>query len=222
MDQVTPHEKFERLLAHLKKPVALTKPMSTLEAAVMGYRIKDEFLEDHIPTIIKIMESGIFYQGGLKSGYWANESTSIPIRDLETFVFSLAFLFDEFKRLHSLPEQQSVMDREFETIDAILKCLIPIVSTFYGKRNSNLLTQIQKKLENARNKISKETATVPKRFSSKTKQAIAKIFIEHINAPDDTIAERAAGLLTCLGIGTGKELMRKKLHKIQNKKLVRR
>jgi len=218
MDQVSPQEKFKQLIKLLKMPVAIV-PASTLERAVMGYRNRDEFLDDHAPTAIKIMESGIFYEGGLRSSLEVSVVSgkacydSYSIRNLEEFVYALAMFFDVIEKQLSLSQQQSIIDGEFQKADRSIERLIPIVSQLRGKRNSNRLKRVQEELADIRDRILNERDTTPRHPNSNVKQAVAELFARHINAPDKIIADRVSELLTSFEIKTGSESIRKKLHK---------
>ncbi len=200
-------------------PVAIVAA-STLEQAVMGYRSKDQFLDAHAPTAIKIMESGIFFGGGLKGqSLGKNRYEQYPISNLEGFVYGLAMIFDLLEKQFSSSDQQSIIEAEFQTMNRSIGCLIPVVRRLHGKRNSNRLLRVQKEFADIRDNILHETGTALKRPNSNIKQLVAELFEKFVNtAPKTIIADSASELLTHFGINAGSSSIRKKLRKSRNRK----
>ncbi|MGD0400437.1 MAG: hypothetical protein ABSC04_16150 [Syntrophobacteraceae bacterium] len=209
---------FENFLTLLKTPVAepiafslLQPPSSLLSLKTMFDRPKDEVFESYVPTAIKIMESGIFYEGGLKG--WIGEKEPFPIRDIRVFVLGLAVVLAILDMRLDESKRREFIRTKLDSASQSIQLLKDLVGWQYGKQISRQLTSLQRKFLDLQNAVLAQAPMNPKRMKSKIKQWVAKIFASHIDAPHIILAERASELLTAFGIQAGSDSIRKKLTK---------
>jgi hypothetical protein len=190
---------------------------------------------------IKIMESGIFFKGGLKGNIPSHNPTiydPYPIENIDQFIFGLASVLHR----HEMGKEYPSGDQWFTFAEAErkLKLFISGVEIWKGKRPAQPLKTLLNKLK----ALAWETEAKPDDFeptsleifaretairwnvdveidkTSKgarltTKKEIAGIFVKHIKAPGTVISDRVEELLNLFGIEAKSETIRKKLPKKQ-------
>jgi hypothetical protein len=158
-------------------------------------------------TAIKVMGSGIFYQGGLRGA--ANpgvglEYEIIPITDIDRFIYDLAFCLSK-RDAEYLDEQ---VKEGFAKIICNLFVLSKFVKEAKGKLLSNKLLKAWRKLMDLEQEIESKPVSPRKASKPQIKKEIAVIFNAHIQRPGTTKADRAAELLNVFGISATPEGMR--------------
>src|SRR5208283_1715783 len=122
MNQVSSTEEFWQLLKRLQ---------SGFDPAVPHGR---PVFGPHASTAIRIMLSGIFFEGGLKGQLLKKDCYECyAINSLEEFVHGLAWFLDTVQEIYSVPQQQSNVNGEFQNIDSSIERLVSILGRVYGK-----------------------------------------------------------------------------------------
>ena len=140
---LTRADAFDTLLQILKKPV--DTPLDTVGLLAFPKHIPPLIDMINIPTAIKIMESEIFYEGGLKGA--ANPGggksyESHPIQDLPVFILSLAMLLNFSFLVRDPAWKEKQVKEGFDKISSELLLLIPIVRRTKGIRWGNKIENI--------------------------------------------------------------------------------
>jgi hypothetical protein len=89
MEELTPQERFNRLLSFLKDPQGNPHPTLALDGSIFlgGRSCTTIMVNDCLQEAIEVMESGLFHQGCLKGN---QKTDDFPIDQLEHFVLQLA------------------------------------------------------------------------------------------------------------------------------------
>jgi hypothetical protein len=98
MEELSPQERFNQLLAFLKDPQAHPHPIIGLDYSIrlVGRTHRTVMVHNCQREAIEIMETGIFWQGFLKGN---RRTPIIPINRLEDFILQLAAAF-HIAKLH--------------------------------------------------------------------------------------------------------------------------
>lgn len=164
-------------------------------------------------TAIKIMEeSGIFYEGGLKGADYPGGDLryeSHPIKDLDQFIYDLAWYFYIYEQNISgyTPELQAYL---FSEIMRYLKLLKSDVERFKGKREARRVETLLGKLDKLKTELEAKPVISSDVSKPQIKRQVADIFLKHIQAPNtkETMAARSADLLNVFNISATQEGMR--------------
>jgi hypothetical protein len=163
------------------------------------------------PVALKIMESAIFYGGGLKSGCKSgNYYESYPIEDLSQFIYELSRLLDRYEtRVSGWPSET----QEYFFSEAVrnLKVFMAGVYIFKGRRAEQPFKTALSNLKTIKKKVLAKPDITPQMSKSKLKKDVADIFRKHIQAPRTIIADRVSELLALFEIKTSPSAIAKKL-----------
>ena len=222
---LTPKQHFDSLLNFIKaeepgpKPFPISSDGHWFRVAWCGLTASPWTGEDGCErlmlksTVMKIMEeSEIFYNGGLKGADYPGGDLrydSYPIKDLDQFIYDLAWCFYMYEKNISGydPKLQAYL---FSEIMRYLELLKNDVKRFKGKRNAGKIGTLLDKLEKVKMEIEAEPGLPPNVSKPQIKKEVADIFRNHIQAPGTIIAERVAELLGIFGIKRTPSAIRRK------------
>jgi hypothetical protein len=204
MVQISPQDAFNTLLSFLK-----SKPLNWLIAALhVPALAEDEGRNKFMmlqPTAVKIMESGIFLEGGLKG---QAGDRPYPIPDLAQFIYALSYrLF--VHEMNEYPEE--FQSQLFSKGIYHLKLFTSGVRSFKGRRAAQRFKTMLDNLDAIEKEIQAKTCKPRKVSIPKLKREIADIFCDHIKAPKYIIADLAAALLKEFDISATPEGVRDSL-----------
>jgi hypothetical protein len=209
MTQISPQDTFRTLLSFLKsEPLNwLAVPLHCPSLASAEHR--DKFMK-RAPDMVRVMESEIFYNGGLKGWHLHGDHyESYPIRDLDQFIYDLSYLLSLYE-VRTGGWQSEFQAHAFSEAVRHLKLFIIGVRMYKGKRAMQPFKTIMSQLKT----IGKEVSTKPDSplnvSKSALKQELVDIFHRHIQAPSakETMAIRSAELLMSFNISATPEGMR--------------
>jgi hypothetical protein len=213
---LSPQEQFDLLLLHLrseqdeKKPAGPNYLLGIISSLLLSEKDKRRFLAIS-PIAIKIMESGIFYGGGLKGWYLRGDHyESYPIRDLGQFIYDLSHLLDIYE-MEVTGWDSELQVYFFSEGVRYLKLFTTGVRMFKGKRAAQPFKTMLRDLKSLEKEVSAKPDSPPRVSRSALKQQVADIFYGHIQAPGTIIADQVSELLTLFGIETTPSSILKKL-----------
>ncbi len=158
------------------------------------------------PIAIKIMESGIFDNGGLNAVY---SPQPVPIKDRYQFIYDLAWLLWTYENKKS--GYPSEFQKEgFSMGMEHLRIFTMGVQMFKGRRAAQPFKTAQNKLKILERKIKDKPDTPPDVSGAQLKKDMADIFWNHIQATraKEIMATRSADLLNTFNIPASAEGMR--------------
>jgi hypothetical protein len=151
------------------------------------------------PVALKIMESGIFYDGGLKGWHLCeNHYKFHPIKDLNQFIYELSNLLYMHKLfLRWSPKREgSYFSKGVEYLE-LFEVGVQIIK---GRRAAQLFRTALRNLKTIEKEISAKPDLPPKPSKPALKQKVVDIFRKHIKAPASIMSERIAKLLAVFDI----------------------
>jgi hypothetical protein len=214
---------FNEILTSLKqaleKPIAPDRDSEWSKAVnyALGYREPDPHTELLIRNQIKIMESGIFHEGGLKGRILKK---TISGRVLKSQVWAISNLWELLVKLTAIMKVSAEPERKVKDLvsgyfDNLLKAFVtPAALARLGGVGKKDIEKAKKELAGWKEKTIKN---IPK-FKEKIALEIAEILIAHLppETPVLTIAERANELLAAFGKeGTKVETLRRNVAKMR-------
>lgn len=212
---------FNEILASLKeylaKPIAPEKDSQWSKVSIfaLGYREQDSFKDLIFQNQIKIMESGIFHNGGLKGKILQQTQLGRVLKYKVWPISNLAELLAKLTSVMTVSAEPDKNVKEFVSgyFDNLLKAFdkaAPIARL--GGIRKPTIGKMRKELEGWKERTIKKIPT----FKKETALEIAETLIMHLppKTPDLTIAERANELLAAFGKkGTDVQALRKKVAK---------
>jgi len=181
-------------------------------------RYHEEIIDRHIISpgraelILRIMESGIFYRGGLRGGQLDFDGKIFEvhhIQSLEDFVVEAVNSLDAFSYAKDIQGRENWIREEFKCIEKKFDKLLPTVRLYKGGRAAQKLERKRKELSLLQEDILQRHSKTPK--LPDIKKDLAAIFHKYAKAPKVIIAERISDLLNYFGIDAKMESIRKKL-----------
>ncbi len=156
------------------------------------------------PVALKVMESGIYWEGGLKTSFTPYESHPIP--DLTQFIYELSellYMYEAFLKWR--PEREEYyFSKGIEYLDTFSIG----VRMFKGRRAAQRYETALRNLKDLVKEIMAKPDLPSKQSRSDLKQEVVDIFRKHIQAPHITLSERISELLTVFDISTTPEGIR--------------
>jgi len=212
---------FNEILTYLKqyleKPIAPDRNSELSKAAnyALGYREQDPFTDLVFQNQIKVMESGIFHNGGLKGKIL--QQTQLG-RVISYKVWPISNLPELLAKLTSVMTVSAEPEKNVKELvsgyfDNLLKAFVtPAALARLGGVRKETIGKMKKELEGWKEKTVKKIPAFKKENALK----IAETLIAHLppKTPDLTIAERANELLAAFGKKeTDVQTLRKKIAK---------
>ena len=160
---------------------------------------------------VKIMESGIFYKGGLKG-----TTLDMYDRDLEVHTIDalLDFVLEVASNLQTFIDTKDIQGRErwireqFESLEKQFNRLLSTVRVYKGGRAAQIVENNRKDMLKLQEDILQRPNKTPK--LQDIKMDITIIFHKFVKAPKMIIAERVSDLLNYFGIYAKSESVREK------------
>jgi|GEM_PF-3406848 hypothetical protein len=154
---------------------------------------------------LKIMESGIFDNGGLNSIY---SHDPVLIENIDQFIYDLSELLSwyETKIAGWTPGYQYIFSDGVRDLEAFATA----IRIFKGKRWARKFTTVLDKLKTLEKEIQAEPESPPGVSMPALKQDVAETFHRHIKVPNtkEIMATRSAELLNAFDISATPEGMR--------------
>lgn len=174
-------------------------PFLTYGLGFMGEE-REKFINVFRPEALTIMESAIFYGGGLKGGHlYGNHYEFYHIENLQQFIYKLSKLINRYKtRVSGWPSdfQTDCFAKGMEH----LKIFWMGVQMFKGKQVAKPFKTMLRALMSLEKGVSDKPDIKPKVSRSALKQKVVNICCEHIQAPDSIMSKRIAELLMVFDI----------------------
>lgn len=210
MIQISPQDTFKTLLSFLKSEPLNWFAVPLHCPSLVSKENQDKFL-GFAPTIIKVMESGIFYNGGLKGADNPGNGLqyeSHPIKDLDQFIYDLAYAL--YLEVGSTDYPSDFQQYSFSEGMRHLKWFVSLVRWHKGKRAAEQMKKAVSTLETLARNIETKKNLTPNVSKPAIKKQIVDIFLEHIQVPTprSIMADRAADLLNAFDISATPEGMR--------------
>jgi hypothetical protein len=209
--RISPHAIFNTLLSFLK-----SEPLNWLSVpycvpSLASAEGQDKFSK-LAPTMVRVMESEIFYRGGLKGRHLHGDHyESYPIRDLDQFIYRLSYLLNIYA-IKIKPGWPSTYQAHYLS-EAVrnLEMYATGVRLYKGRRAAQPFKTVLSNLKTCEKQILAKPDKPRSASKSAIKKEITDIFCEHIQAPGTIIADQVSELLTLFGVETTPSSILKKL-----------
>jgi hypothetical protein len=203
---------FDNLHDFIKNYGTSTNWVQSLTFGLGGMgRESETLIKAFRPVALKIMESAIFYGGGLRGGHlYGNHYESYHIEDLHQFIYKLSNLIDRYETsISGWPSE--TQEYWFSEAVRYLEVFMAGVYIFKGRRAEQPFKTALSNLKTIKKEVLAKPDIVPRMSKSKLKQDVADIFRKHIQAPGTIIGDRVSELLALFEIKTSPSAILKKL-----------